>query len=113
MVHLATLATLEKYKNAIGHLQHWWLKHACRLLGLTEWLLPRLHRGTWQGGPEPTTCDHCGAPGSVRPRRPQDKLWTCAGCCRVAYCGAACQRAAWPAHREACRACPTQLDVQV
>jgi len=38
--HLAMLASLEKYKNKIGHLQHLWLKAVCRHLGLTRYLLP-------------------------------------------------------------------------
>jgi hypothetical protein len=37
-------------------------------------------------------CSHCNAPCRAK----------CAGCQNVAYCGAACQLAAWPAHREAC-----------
>jgi len=30
------------------------------------------------------------------------ELFKCARCTRVYYCGAACQRAAWPSHRELC-----------
>lgn len=38
--HLSMLALLEKHKNAIGQLQHHWLKAVCSKFGLTEYLLP-------------------------------------------------------------------------
>ena len=38
--HLSVLAFLERFKNRIGELQHVWLVHACRVLGLTRYLLP-------------------------------------------------------------------------
>eukprot|EP00547_Thalassionema_nitzschioides_P010195 CAMPEP_0194224826 /NCGR_PEP_ID=MMETSP0156-20130528/38247_1 /TAXON_ID=33649 /ORGANISM="Thalassionema nitzschioides, Strain L26-B" /LENGTH=1037 /DNA_ID=CAMNT_0038956545 /DNA_START=119 /DNA_END=3229 /DNA_ORIENTATION=- len=39
--HLTMLGFLEKYKNNIGGLQHWWLITICKPLGLTNYLLPR------------------------------------------------------------------------
>lgn len=39
--HLTMLGFLEKYKNNIGGLQHWWLNTICKPLGLTNYLLPR------------------------------------------------------------------------
>mmetsp|Transcript_22137 Transcript_22137/g.61597 ORF Transcript_22137/g.61597 Transcript_22137/m.61597 type:complete len:1302 (+) Transcript_22137:1087-4992(+) len=39
--HLSMLALLERHKNTIGGLQHWWLKLMCRTMGLTEHLLPQ------------------------------------------------------------------------
>ena len=52
--------------------------------------LPEL--GKWSG---PRQCSTCGA----------DGVWTgCSGCGCAAYCDEQCQRAAWGAHRDACRA---------
>ena len=48
----------------------------------------------------------CGSPecphGSVRD--PSQKLLVCKGCSQKAYCDAACQKADWKAHKEACKA---------
>ncbi len=38
--HLSMLALLERHKNTIGGLQHYWMKFMCRNMGLTEYLLP-------------------------------------------------------------------------
>jgi len=55
------------------------------------------------GGPPPasaapaaasTDCAHCTEPDA--PNR-------CAGCRAVSYCGRACQKAAWPAHKVQCK----------
>ena len=39
--------------------------------------------------------------GASEAAAPRGKL--CSGCRLVRYCGAACQKADWPAHRAACR----------
>jgi len=39
--HLSMLALLERHKNTIGGLQHYWMKFMCRRIGLTEHILPR------------------------------------------------------------------------
>ena len=39
--HLSMLALLEKYKNTIGQLQHYWLTLVCGALGLTDYMLAR------------------------------------------------------------------------
>jgi len=39
--HLSMLALLERHKNTIGGLQHYWLKFMCQKMGLTEYLLPQ------------------------------------------------------------------------
>ena len=44
-----------------------------------------------------TTCNHCGA------READAHLRACSGCYSVRYCGEACSKAAWPAHKEECR----------
>ena len=44
-----------------------------------------------------TICNHCGAPEA------DARLRACSGCLSVRYCGAACSKAAWPAHKEECR----------
>jgi hypothetical protein len=41
------------------------------------------------------SCAHCGAQGAVELKR-------CSRCKRAAYCGAACQKAGWKAHRKTC-----------
>jgi len=46
-------------------------------------------------------CCHCGV---VK----QKMLW-CNACRQVAFCGAACQRAGWPAHRDACRVAAREM----
>jgi hypothetical protein len=46
------------------------------------------------GAAAPRVCGTCGAQSTL----------LCARCKRARYCGAACQRAAWPAHRGECRA---------
>ena len=43
-------------------------------------------------------CAACGAPGSAA-----RKLKLCAQCGSAAYCGAECQRAAWPEHKAWCK----------
>ena len=43
----------------------------------------------------PTACVHCAAPAAPS---------LCGGCRFARYCGAACQRAAWPAHKPVCKA---------
>lgn len=40
-------------------------------------------------------CEQCG-------EKPK-KLYRCAGCRFIFYCGQKCQRAAWPSHQEQCR----------
>jgi len=56
-----------------------------------------------KGGPPPalaaapaasTACAHCTEP---------DARDRCAGCRAVVYCGRACQKAAWPAHKAVCK----------
>jgi len=44
-----------------------------------------------------SACDHCG-----RPDEPAQRLKSCNACRSVLYCGAACQAAAWRAHRPVC-----------
>ncbi len=39
--HLSMLALLERHKNTIGGMQHYWMKFMCRSMGLTEHILPR------------------------------------------------------------------------
>ena len=39
--HLSMLALLERHKNTIGGLQHYWIKFMCRRMGLTGHILPR------------------------------------------------------------------------
>mmetsp|Transcript_942 Transcript_942/g.1041 ORF Transcript_942/g.1041 Transcript_942/m.1041 type:complete len:1331 (+) Transcript_942:60-4052(+) len=39
--HLTMLGFLEKYKNNIGGMQHWWLMCVCKPVGLIDYLLPR------------------------------------------------------------------------
>jgi len=43
--HLSMLALLERHKNTIGGLQHCWMKFMCRVMGLTEHILPRCVKG--------------------------------------------------------------------
>ncbi|GLD94267.1 hypothetical protein PINS_up002878 [Pythium insidiosum] len=50
IVHLVVLAVLEHSKNEIGRLQHVGLVAACRYLGLSEMLLPRV-QDTWNARP--------------------------------------------------------------
>lgn len=45
-------------------------------------------------------CGNCG-----RHQRRQRRLLVCSGCLNVAYCGSACQRSDWRAHRALCRKC--------
>uniref|UniRef100_A0A7S1FWY8 RING-type E3 ubiquitin transferase n=1 Tax=Corethron hystrix TaxID=216773 RepID=A0A7S1FWY8_9STRA len=40
MFHLCMLAFLEKYKNHIGEMQHYWLVYICGKLGIVESVLP-------------------------------------------------------------------------
>ncbi len=51
---------------------------------------------------EPATrrCYNFGCPHNMNPAGVE--LLKCARCTRVYYCGAACQRAAWPAHKAEC-----------
>lgn len=54
-------------------------------------------------------CAHCGSPGvtSATTDAPP-KLQICGRCRKVAYCGVACQRAAWKAgHKRVCKAAST------
>ena len=48
-----------------------------------------------RGGAGAASCGACGAAGAGN---------LCGGCHQVAYCAVACQRAAWPAHKAACKA---------
>ena len=45
----------------------------------------------------PETCGWCGHEAD------RSLLKLCQGCRSTRYCGAACQRAAWPSHKAACR----------
>jgi len=47
--------------------------------------------------PPGTVCDECGRP------EPEVRLSYCTGCLRSRFCGNACLRAAWPAHRAECQ----------
>ncbi|CAK0835613.1 unnamed protein product [Prorocentrum cordatum] len=58
-----------------------------RICGLVGASLGRLAAGC-------QFCDHCG--------RSRGRLLACTRCQRVKYCGQACQRARWPAHRADC-----------
>jgi len=40
LFHLAMLTFLERFKDLMGQLQHWWLMATCRFLGLSRYLLP-------------------------------------------------------------------------
>ena len=42
MLMCTTHRVLDRYKNAIGRMQHYWLVFACDKLGLTRYLLPSL-----------------------------------------------------------------------
>ena len=48
-----------------------------------------------------TQCGHCG-----KQAAPTTKLSICARCKSVKYCGAACQKAAWPRHKGVCQVSP-------
>jgi RING-variant domain len=39
--HLCMLGLLEKYKNSIGEMQHYWLKLQCRWMNMTHCILPQ------------------------------------------------------------------------
>jgi len=47
--------------------------------------------------PPGTVCDGCGRPET------EVRLRTCDGCLLARYCGNACAKAAWPAHKAECR----------
>ena len=47
--------------------------------------------------PPGTVCDGCGRPET------EVRLRTCDGCLVARYCGNACAKAAWPAHKAECR----------
>ena len=47
--------------------------------------------------PPGTVCDGCGRPET------EVRLRTCDGCLVARYCGSACAKAAWPAHKAECR----------
>jgi MYND finger len=48
-----------------------------------------------------TFCDHCG---KTAEQASVTSLKTCGACHGMRYCSAACQKAAWPAHKAACKA---------
>jgi TPR repeat protein len=50
--------------------------------------------------PQRAACAHCAAPAAPS---------QCGGCHAVAFCGAGCQRAAWPAHKPLCKAVAVAL----
>jgi hypothetical protein len=49
--------------------------------------------------PVTTSCAQCGGPGALR----------CASCRSVHYCGRACQKAAWPGHKDLCKHTMSEL----
>ncbi len=49
--------------------------------------------------PRPCMCKRC-----AWCEAPDAHLRACAGCTGLSYCSKACQRLAWPAHKEQCRA---------
>ena len=53
-----------------------------------------------------TVCDHCG---KTAAQASVNCLQGCKQCSAVRYCGAACQTAAWPAHKKACKARAAEL----
>ena len=57
--------------------------------------------GQGPANPPGTVCDHCGK--SVKEAAAQ-AFKSCSACHNVRYCDAACQMAAWPNHKPACKA---------
>ena len=54
-----------------------------------------------------TQCAHCGKPSSETV-----KLSICTRCKAIKYCGAACQKAAWPKHKLVCKVCSRAYSVK-
>ena len=52
------------------------------------------------GAPRTENCDHCSKPGAAN---------SCTRCKAAFYCGADCQKAAWPAHKGACKKAAKKL----
>lgn len=63
----------------------------------------RITRG-W-APPPPDVCARCGASAVA-----DKKLLTCGRCKTARYCGAACQKAHWPAHKEGCKRPAAKLE---
>ena len=57
--------------------------------------------------PPGTVCDHCG---KTAAQASVSRLKACSHCHDVRYCDAACQTAAWPGHKAACKARRAELE---
>lgn len=68
LFHLAMLTFLERFKDLMGQLQHWWLSAMCRFLGLSRFLLP-YHTHPVKEGDEVVANveDHTGQPAVLGP----------------------------------------------
>jgi len=70
---------------------------AAQLFHPSNTALIDLLAGRGPAHPPGTVCDECGRP------EPEVYLRSCTGCLRARFCGNACLRAAWPAHRAECQ----------
>ncbi len=68
--------------------------------GWARTLLKALERAA-EAMPKPRACENCGTTDAP-------KLMLCGRCRNARFCGAECQRAAWPAHKAACKATVSQ-----